>query len=151
MIQGRQDSAITPHKKEQSVELGHTERRRAPRFPSSAKVVVRGHGGEAVCGTAVNISSSGILAQLDGQVSFRPGDEVTVEVALPEDPGKPFSSWGIGKVVRLDAEHAAMHLSAGSFYPLVGEAEDNPCVDPGHRRILIERNGRHSPRARSKT
>ena len=91
------------------------ERRRAPRYPLEARVVLHREGAEPVYGQAVNISSSGMLVHLAAPVAFAPGDAVTVELELPPNFDKPFSRWGIGSVVRVDEQQSAIELRAGSF------------------------------------
>ena len=55
---------------------------------------------------------------------LRLGDEVTVEVELPDDPDKALSVWGLAKVVRVDGPQSAIQLSAGNFVlPLVERAK----------------------------
>jgi hypothetical protein len=91
------------------------ERRKSPRYPIEARVVIHQGTGEPVSGAAVDISSSGMLVHLDRPIPFHLGEEVTVEVELPPHSGKPFSPWGIGRVVRLDGERSAIQLCAGTF------------------------------------
>jgi len=79
-------------------------------------VVVRKESGETIPARAVNISSSGMLVRLEGPLPFHVGETVTVEVQLSSHSDRPFSSWGIGQVVRLDGRRSAIHLRAGSFH-----------------------------------
>jgi hypothetical protein len=91
------------------------ERRRAVRYPIEAQVTIHTKSGQSSTAKAVNISSSGMLLQLPQPFSLNPGDEVTVEVDLPDEPDKALASWGLGTVVRLDGLGSAVHLSAGHF------------------------------------
>jgi hypothetical protein len=106
------------------------ERRRAERYPIEAHVTVRKQSGETIPATAANISSSGMLLRLAQPFPLRLGDEVTVEVALPDHPDKPLSAWGLGTVVRLDGLSSAVHLCAGSFHPLCPEPCPTEAEDP---------------------
>jgi PilZ domain len=91
------------------------ERRKAPRFPIEARVTVRKVDGESLSARAVNISSSGMLLHIGQPFLFHVGEEVVVEVELGQNRGEGFSSWGIGKVVRVDALRSAVQLFAGEF------------------------------------
>jgi c-di-GMP-binding flagellar brake protein YcgR len=91
------------------------ERRRAVRYPIEAQVTIHTKSGQALTAKAVNISSSGMLLQLSQPFPLDPGDEVTVEVDLPNEPDQALASWGLGTVVRLDGLNSAVHLSAGHF------------------------------------
>lgn len=71
--------------------------------------------GEAIPAGACDISSSGMLVHPDLPISFAPGETVTVDVVLPDDREKSLSTWGIGRVVRLDGERTAIQLCAGRF------------------------------------
>jgi len=93
------------------------ERRKSPRYPIQARVVIYKRAGEPVSGAAVDIGSSGMLVHLDRPIPFYLGEDVTVEVELPPHSDKPFSPWGIGRVVRLDGERSAIQLCAGTFIP----------------------------------
>jgi hypothetical protein len=92
------------------------ERRRAERYEIDTRVIVRREHGEPVSAVVANISSSGILVHLDGPCPFQVGENLTVEVELSGHSDKPLSHWGIAKVVRLDDDCCAMHLTAGSFH-----------------------------------
>jgi len=91
------------------------ERRRAVRYPIEAQVIIQTKSGQSLTAKAVNISSSGMLLQLSQPFPMNLGDEVTVQVDLPNEPDKALASWGLGTVVRLDGLHSAVHLSAGHF------------------------------------
>jgi len=97
-----------------------TLKSRASRYPIEAQVSVRSGTGEVFDALSVNISSSGILLNLSRPVHFDVGEELTLELDLPSDPGKPLSIWGYGKVVRVDEENFAVQLSAGSFFDVQG-------------------------------
>jgi hypothetical protein len=92
------------------------ERRRAERYQIDTKVTIRRESGEPVPALVSDISSSGLLVRLDGPCPFQVGEDLTVQVELPGQSGKALSRWGLAKVVRLDGDACAMHLSAGSFY-----------------------------------
>jgi len=94
------------------------ERRRAQRYPIAARATVRRASGETVSATSVNVSSSGILLQVEEPGRFEIGEEVSVELDLPPDHDQPLSVWGVGKIVRLDAQQQAIQLDAGSFHNL---------------------------------
>ena len=99
--------------------MGHepTERRLEARYPVEAKVIVRKSSGETLSATAANISGGGMFLHVEQPSALRIGDRVTVEVELPDDPDKPFASWGIAKVVRITGSHYGIQLSAGTFGP----------------------------------
>jgi hypothetical protein len=94
------------------------DRRKAPRYPIEARMTVRKANGEAVLATSVNVSSSGILLAVEQSSRFEMGEQVTVEIDLPDDPEKAFSVWGVGRVVRVDTQRSAIQLDAGSFHDL---------------------------------
>jgi len=102
------------------------ERRKEARYPAKAKVLVRKVNGETVHATAVEISSSGMrLLCLDPSCPLASGEEVTVDVELPERPDKPFSAWGSGKVAYIDGGGTGIQLCGGHFDPLPpGQPED---------------------------
>ncbi len=97
------------------MEQTNEERRKAPRYPIHTRVIIRRECGEPIPGVADDISTSGMLVHMDQPASFRLGEDVTVEVELPDDSDLAFSRWGIGRVVRVDREHSAIQLTAGSF------------------------------------
>jgi hypothetical protein len=71
------------------------------RYPIQAAVTVRNSSG-AIRASAANISASGMLLRVGQPTAFRIGEEVAVEVELPDNPGKPFSAWGLARVVRIE-------------------------------------------------
>lgn len=93
----------------------NADRRKAPRYPIHTKVMLRSEHGEPIPGVADDISTSGMLVHMDQPAPFHLGEEVTVEVELPDDSDRAFSPWGIGRVVRVDGERSAIQLAAGSF------------------------------------
>jgi hypothetical protein len=103
---------------EMATEERPTERRREGRFPVQATVIVRKANGETVHATAVDISGSGMRVCLDQIDVLVVGEQVTVDVELPELPDKPFSAWGFGRVAYVDAAGAGIQLFAGHFDPL---------------------------------
>lgn len=93
------------------------------------RVSIRKASGETIFATAVNISSSGMLLHLEPASPLQLGEEVTVEVALAEEPEQPLSTWGLATVVRLDGLQSAIQLSAGSFSDLRPNDADFPEAD----------------------
>lgn len=77
--------------------------------------------GETFPATAMDISSSGMLLHVGLPCPLDLGEEVNIEVDLPDSPDKALSVWGLAKVVRLDAAHSAVQLRAGSFHGDAGE------------------------------
>jgi len=98
------------------MESDNTNRRLAERFSITTAVILYKRHGEGIPANAVNISSSGMLVRLERSVPFEVDEEVAVETALTGHSDKPFSPWGIGRVVRVDTEHCAVQLRAGSFH-----------------------------------
>ncbi len=95
------------------------ERRKEARYPVEANVLIRKSNGETLHATAVDISSSGMrLLCPNRSCALTPGEEVTVDVELPERPDKPFSVWGIGRVAHIDGGGAGIQLYGGHFDPL---------------------------------
>ena len=92
-----------------------TERRIELRYPIEAHVIIHKSNGETISATAANISGGGMLLHVEELSSLSIGEAVTVEVELPEEPDKPFASWGIGKVVRFNGSHFGIQLCAGTF------------------------------------
>jgi c-di-GMP-binding flagellar brake protein YcgR len=97
--------------------VGHkgVERRKAIRYPVEAKVAVRTKEGQTIHATAVDISSSSMRLRLGERCPLALGDEVTVEVQLPEHPNRSFSKWGIGRVAYIDGSEAGIQLYGGQF------------------------------------
>jgi len=101
------------HSSEGQERLATTEeRRRASRYAIEAWATVQNAQGEIFSATVIDISSSGILLHVGEPAPLRLGDEVTVEVELPDDLDKALSVWGLAKVVRLDGLRSAIQLSA---------------------------------------
>jgi len=97
------------------MEHKQAERRKEPRYPIEAKALVRRKSGETIHATAVDISSSGMLLHIEPPFLLNLEEEVTVEVELPQDPDKPFSSWGVGRVAHIDGHRTGIQLCAGNF------------------------------------
>jgi hypothetical protein len=97
------------------MEYQHPERRKETRYPIETNVAVRMSSGETIHATAVNISSSGMLLHVEQPDTFSVDQEVSVEVELPDDPGKPFSAWGVARIVRVEDCGFGIHLRAGTF------------------------------------
>lgn len=101
------------------MEQPSVERRREPRYPIQARVMVKKNNGQMIPATAINISSSGMRLHIEQQPCPLDQDEdVMIEVELPEFPDKPFSSWGVGRVAYIGAGGAGIQLHAGHFHPL---------------------------------
>jgi c-di-GMP-binding flagellar brake protein YcgR len=96
------------------MECGQDERRREMRYPIQAAVTVRNSSG-TIRASAANISANGMLLRVAQPTAFRIGEEVAVEVELPDNPGKPFSDWGLAKVVHIDDGGLGVQLLAGTF------------------------------------
>src|ERR1035438_6323468 len=103
-----------------------TERRTEARYPIEAKVIIRKNSGETIPATAANISGGGMLLHVEQPSKFRIGEAVTVQVELPDNPDKPFVSWGLARVVRFNDSYFGIQLSAGVFEPGF-----DPGFDPG--------------------
>ncbi|HYL47152.1 MAG TPA: PilZ domain-containing protein [Candidatus Limnocylindrales bacterium] len=78
--------------------------------------------GEAVEATTLDISPSGMLLEQKNPVELSVGEEVACEVSVSRDAGKPGSSWGSGRVVRVSEAHVAIHLTSGSLEPALHQA-----------------------------
>jgi c-di-GMP-binding flagellar brake protein YcgR len=92
-----------------------TERRTELRYPIEAQVIIHKQNGETISATAANISGGGMLLHVEELSRLSVGEAVTVEVELPDEPDKPFASWGIAKVVRFNGSHFGVQLSAGTY------------------------------------
>ncbi len=92
-----------------------SDRRREIRYPLEAKVIVRTQSGTAIHATAVDISSSGMRLCFSESCPLARGEELTVEVELPDCPDKPFSSWGVGRIAYVDGHGAGLQLLGGQF------------------------------------
>ena len=97
-----------------------TERRIEARYPIEAKVIVHKNNGETIPATAANISGGGMWLHVEQPSGLSLGEAVTVEVELPDDPDKPFASWGLAKVIRFSGSHFGIQLSAATFAPDFG-------------------------------
>ena len=91
------------------------DRRKEIRYPLEAQVIVRTHNGTAIHATAVDISSSGMRLRFSEPSPLRQGEEITVEVALPDYPDKSFSAWGVGRIAYVDDRGAGIQLLGGQF------------------------------------
>src|SRR5271168_5243810 len=90
------------------MESNDNNRRNAERYQINTPVIIRRVCGDSVSALAIDISSSGMLVRLDPPIPFELGESVTVEVELAQHTDKPFSPWGIGRVVRVDTETCAV-------------------------------------------
>ena len=97
-----------------------TERRREIRYPSEAQVALMKKDGQVIRATAVDISSSGMRVRFGNQCPLAVDEELTVDVELPDQPDKPFSSWGVGRVAYVDGGDAGIQLFGGRFDPEPG-------------------------------
>ena len=98
--------------------MTNTERRKEPRFHVGGRCVIRSKdGGQNYDATIVNISSGGLLLETVVPHGFSVGDEVSCKIAVPEDTERPFASWGIGRVVRVNELKTAIELTAATFTP----------------------------------
>jgi hypothetical protein len=94
------------------------EKRKETRHPVKKDATIQVcRSGEAVEATTLDISPSGMLLQLKNPVELSIGEEVACEVTVSRDSSKPDSSWGSGKVVRVNEAHVAIHLTSGSLEP----------------------------------
>ncbi len=94
------------------------ERRKEMRYPVEARVIVRKKSGEAIAADAVDISSSGMRLRPCQSCPLDLGDEVMVDIELPQSPDQPFSSWGLGKIAYKNARGIGIQLFGGCFDPL---------------------------------
>ena len=101
---------------DRQMECGQGERRRAARYPIRVAVTVTNNSG-TIRANADNISTSGMLLRVEQPTAFRIGEEVSVEVELPDNPGEPFSAWGLARVVRIEDGGFGVQLLAGTFDP----------------------------------
>lgn len=109
------DAAERPNLK-QPGEPAEADRRVAPRYAGGARALIHRKRGGPVPATVVNISTSGMLLNLDQPTGFQLDETVTVEIQEPLNPEQAFSCWGIGIVVRLEPGRSAIHLRAGTFH-----------------------------------
>jgi hypothetical protein len=91
------------------------ERRKEARYPIEAEANVHTSNGQSIPANATNISSFGMLLHIEQPTELSLNDEVTVEIKLPDDPGKPFSSWGVARVARIDGSYFGIQLYGGTF------------------------------------
>jgi len=105
------------------------EKRRATRYPIEAPVAVRKRNGEVVRATSVNVSASGILLHVEHPARFHLGEEVSIQFDSEHDADKPLSTWGVGRVVRVDQVRSAVQLDAGTFHHLPSDGGE--CADDG--------------------
>ena len=95
------------------------ERRREPRFPIQAGAVVEvNKNGRTARATTVNMSSFGVLMQFQEPLPLEVGDRVICEFQVEHDADKPLPYWGVGFVVRVEEDRAAVDFKAGGFVPL---------------------------------
>jgi c-di-GMP-binding flagellar brake protein YcgR len=93
----------------------HGERRREVRYQLQAEVIVKRSSGESLRAAAEDISSSGMRLRFVGLCPLGMDEQITLEVRLPDCPDKPFSAWGIGRVVYIRGGEAGIQLFGGHF------------------------------------
>ena len=119
----------TEHQPTGSEPVETADRRREPRYPIEAKVLVRRQNGEMIPAQAVDISASGMRLYLRQEpCPLVLDEEVTVEVELRERPDKPFSAWGLGRVAYVDGAGAGIQLYGGHFDRLPVRPKDDPGI-----------------------
>jgi hypothetical protein len=91
------------------------ERRAEMRWPIEAKAIVHKNNGESISAVGANISGAGMLLHVEQVSKFSVGEEVTVEVELKDNPDRPFSAWGLARIVSIDGGHFGLRLCAGIF------------------------------------
>lgn len=91
------------------------DRRKAQRYPIQADAIVHTSNGRTIPARATNISSYGMLLHIEQSSALAVDEQVTVEIELPNDPEKTFSSWGVARVVRIDGSNLGVQLYAGTF------------------------------------
>jgi hypothetical protein len=91
------------------------DRRKETRFPIQADAIVHTSSGKTIPATATNISSFGMLLHIEAPSILILDEQVTVEIELPDEPDKPFSSWGVARVARVDGDHFGVQLYGGTF------------------------------------
>lgn len=104
------------------------DRRKETRYPLEAHVIVQTKNGAAIHATAVDISSSGMRLRFGEPCALARGEEITVEVELPDYPDKSFSAWGVGRIAYVDGNGAGVQLLGGKF-----DADGPPDVATGER------------------
>ena len=80
-----------------------------------AAIVVHRESGEAFPALSVNISSSGVFVELEQAIALGPEEILTLDITLPSKMDQPFSTWGLGRVVRRHGKNCAIQLCAGCF------------------------------------
>jgi hypothetical protein len=93
------------------------ERRRELRFSVGAHVLLRKSNGECYATTAVNVSASGALLDLEKPLQLSVGEEITLELDLPQGIPKSLSTWGVARIVHADGQRCGVQLVAGTFVP----------------------------------
>lgn len=102
------------------------EKRRASRHAIEVEASLRpSDGAEPIPVTTLNISEAGVYLGSDGPTGLAVGDQVSCDFKLPPVTDAALSSWGIGRIVRVDNCGMALELTAGIFNP----AADVPDAD----------------------
>jgi c-di-GMP-binding flagellar brake protein YcgR len=97
----------------------HSEKRSEPRLPIKAGTIIEVmKNGEAMRGTTIDMSASGVLLCFAEAVELFPGDQVTCEFMVDHEPDQPLPYWGVGKVLRADGCHVAIALTAIGLTPV---------------------------------
>jgi PilZ domain len=92
------------------------ERRKEPRYPIDARVIVRRKSGEQVRLRAMDISGSGMRLCFEGQPpALALDEEVTIEIELAADPDEPLWNWGFGRVAYMREGCAGIQVYGGQF------------------------------------
>lgn len=95
------------------------DRRQEERFKVGGSAVLRSEtGSESYPATVLNVSGAGLYLGLESTHPFQVGDDVVCEIKLSKEPGhrqQPFAAWGMGKVVRIDSNGAAIELHTAMF------------------------------------
>jgi hypothetical protein len=103
------------------------DNRRTPRHVIEAEAAVKPiEGSASFAATAVNVSASGIYLKAEREIALAVGDEVNCEVKAPPGEDLPHSSWGIGRIVRVEGCGAAVELTAGIFHPHSEPGDERP-------------------------
>ncbi len=98
------------------MEYSGPDRRRETRYPITAEVVIeREATRQTISAKSRDISGGGILLLLDKSLGLKVGEKLVCEVRLPRESSQMLPEWGIGTVVRVDNEGAAVEFRAASF------------------------------------
>ena len=94
------------------------ERRREPRYPVHAKATLElAASKEPVPANIGNLSAAGVFLTFPDPVRLAVGDEVSCVLKVRHGAGPPLPCWGLGRVVRVEGQSAAIELTAAGFDP----------------------------------